>query len=401
MAGPAPHRRVAYGIAALTLGVLVLATLLPAHSRGVTLSSINAKIDSTRSRLAHARAREGALTSDISALSGRIRTLGGEIAALQRKEARAQNVLDARRAELARVRARFELEYARYVRLRKELEKAQVVLASRIVAIYKSDEPDLLTVVMEADGFNDLLVRTDYLSRIGKQDAAIVGRVKKLKEESQRKKELLEALKKRAEAAVAEIEAKTRELADARAGIQARQSDLSTARSQKRGSLNTVRDSRKELEGDLAAQEAASAQVTAQLQGSGGHAPAGPIRGGSGGYIWPVNGPVVSGFGMRWGRLHAGVDIAVPSGTPIRAARSGTVALAGWMGGYGNYTCINHGGGVATCYAHQSSIGVSVGQSVKQGQVIGSVGCTGHCFGPHLHFEVRINGQPVDPMGYL
>ena len=118
-------------------------------------------------------------------------------------------------------------------------------------------------------------------------------------------------------------------------------------------------------------------------------------------FIWPVNGPVVSGFGMRWGRLHAGVDIAVPSGTPIRAAKSGTVAIAGWVSGYGNYTCINHGGGVATCYGHQSSIGVSVGQSVKQGQVIGSSGCTGHCFGPHVHFEVRINGQPVDPMGYL
>ena len=80
---------------------------------------------------------------------------------------------------------------------------------------------------------------------------------------------------------------------------------------------------------------------------------------------------------------------------------SGTVAIAGWMGGYGNYTCINHGSGVATCYGHQSSIGVSVGQHVSQGQVIGAVGCTGHCFGPHVHFEVRINGQPVDPMGYL
>jgi murein DD-endopeptidase MepM/ murein hydrolase activator NlpD len=401
MAGPAPNRRAAYAIAALTLSVLALASLAPPHSRGVTLSSINSKLDSTRGKLQRARSREGALTSDISALSGRIRTLGGEIGALQRKEARAQAVLDARRAELTRVRARFEIEYARYVRLRKELAKSQGVLADRIVAIYKSDEPDLITVVMEADGFNDLLVRTDYLSRIGKQDAAIVGRVKKLKEESQRKKELLEALKKRAEAAVAEIEAKTRELADARAAIQSRQADLSTARTQKRGSLNTVRDSRKELEGDLAALQAASAQVTAQLQGAGGHAPAGPIRGGSGGYIWPVNGPVVSGFGMRWGRLHAGVDIAVPSGTPIRAARSGTVAIAGWMGGYGNYTCINHGGGIATCYGHQSSIGVSVGQSVNQGQVIGSVGCTGHCFGPHVHFEVRVNGQPVDPMGYL
>jgi murein DD-endopeptidase MepM/ murein hydrolase activator NlpD len=104
---------------------------------------------------------------------------------------------------------------------------------------------------------------------------------------------------------------------------------------------------------------------------------------------------------MRWGRLHAGIDIAVPSGTPIHAAGSGTVALAGWVDGYGNYTCVDHGGGLATCYGHQSSIGVGVGSHVTQGQVIGYTGCTGHCLGPHLHFEVRINGSPVDPLGYL
>ena len=401
MPGQAPIHRAVFAVAGLTLALVGAIAPGSARSHGASLSSINAKIQATRGRLDHARGREHVLTSDISALSSRIRTLGDEIAALQRKEARAQSVLDARRAELARVKARYDKEYERYVRLRKELAKAQAVLADRLVAIYKSDDPDLLTVILEADGFSDLLVRADYLSRIGEQDARIVGRVKTLKEESQRKKELLEALKKRAEAAVAEIEAKRRELAQTRAGIQSRQADLSAARSQKRGSLSNVRESRRELEGDLAALEAASARVTAQLQGSGGRAPVGPIRQGSGRFIWPVNGAVVSGFGMRWGRLHAGIDIGVPIGTGIRAAGSGTVAMAGWMGGYGNYTCINHGGGIATCYAHQSSIGVSVGQHVGQGQVIGSVGCTGHCFGPHLHFEVRINGSPVDPMGYL
>jgi murein DD-endopeptidase MepM/ murein hydrolase activator NlpD len=400
MAGPAPNRRRAAVAAVLIAAALAAVALTPPHSRGQTLSSINSKIESTQAELDRMRGREQALTTNISALSSRIRSLGGEIAVLQRQERRAQVVLDARRAELARVKARYQKEYVRYVRLRKELAKAQLMLADRLVAIYKSDEPDLLSVVLEADGFSDLLVRADYLSRIGDQDARIVGRVKKLKEESQRKKELLEALKEKAEAAVAEIEARTRELAETRAAIESRQADLAATRSAKRGSLANVHDHEDELEGDLAALQAASAQVTAQLQG-GGNAPAGPIRQGSGGYIWPVSGPVVSGFGMRWGRLHAGVDIAVPTGTAIRAAASGTVALAGWVGGYGQNTCINHGGGVATCYAHQSSIGVSVGQSVKQGQVIGSVGCTGHCFGPHLHFEVRINGSPVDPMGYL
>jgi murein DD-endopeptidase MepM/ murein hydrolase activator NlpD len=119
------------------------------------------------------------------------------------------------------------------------------------------------------------------------------------------------------------------------------------------------------------------------------------------GLIWPVSGPVTSPFGYRWGRLHAGIDIGVPYGTPIHAAASGTVVLAAWTGGYGNYTCIDHGGGLATCYAHQSSYATSVGAQVAQGQVIGYVGSTGHSFGAHLHFEVRINGNPVDPLGYL
>lgn len=388
-------------LSTLVLVALVLVSLVPAHSRGQSLGAIQGKLQSTRAKLDHVKGRQQVLTSDISALSGRIRSLEGEIAGYRRKEIRAQGVLDARRAELAKVQARYQLEYARYVLLRKKLARAQGLLAKRLVQIYKSDQPDLVTVLLESDGFEDLLVRSDYMSRIGAQDSMVVDRVRKLKAESQRKKELLGKLKAQAEAAVAEIAAKRQELAQARAGIESRQGALASAREQKRGSLSNVRESRHALEGDLAALEAASAQVTAQLQGAGGRAPAGPIRQGSGGFIWPVNGPVVSPFGMRWGRLHAGIDIAVPSGTPIRASKSGTVAIAGWMGGYGNYTCINHGGGIATCYAHQSSIGVSVGQSVKQGQVIGSSGCTGHCFGPHVHFEVRINGTPVDPMGYL
>ncbi|HZO59379.1 MAG TPA: peptidoglycan DD-metalloendopeptidase family protein, partial [Solirubrobacterales bacterium] len=337
---------------------------------------------------------------DISSLSKRIRTLTREIGSLRRREARVQNTLDARRAQLARVQARYQVEHERFVRLRKELRRSQRVLAKRLIEIYKSDQPDMLSVILESDGFNDLLVRADYMSAIGEQDSAIVDKVRELKKKSAQKRLLLVVLKSRAEEAVRVIEVKQRELQEARAAIQANEADLASARRFKSNKLGNVREHRHELEGDLRALQAASAQVTNQLQGAG-PVPAGPIRQGGGGYVWPVNGPVVSPFGQRWGRLHAGVDIAVPAGTPIRAAASGSVAMAGWMGGYGQYTCVQHGGGVATCYAHQSSIGVGTGASVKQGQVIGSVGCTGHCFGDHLHFEVRINGSPVDPMGYL
>jgi murein DD-endopeptidase MepM/ murein hydrolase activator NlpD len=386
-------------IAVLLLFAVALIAALPALSAGESLRAIQSKIESKRGKLQRVRGREQVLTGDIGALTARIRSLSREIASLRTRESRVANTLSARRAQLVRVQARYEVEHARFVALRRQLRLAQDALAARLVEIYKSDPPDVVTVILESDGFEDLLVRSDYLSKIGEQDSAIVARVRELKEQSERKRELLLTLRRQAQAAVIEIETKQRELVAARAAIEQREGALAGARDAKRRSLSGVRDVRHELEGDLAALEAASARVTAQLQGA---APAaGPIRQGSGAYIWPVNGPVVSGFGMRWGRLHAGIDIAVPAGTPIRAAASGRVALAGWTGGYGNYTCIQHGGSIATCYAHQSSIRVGVGQNVSQGQVIGAVGCTGHCFGDHLHFEVRVNGAPVDPLGYL
>lgn len=116
---------------------------------------------------------------------------------------------------------------------------------------------------------------------------------------------------------------------------------------------------------------------------------------------WPTPGPVTSGFGPRWGRMHNGIDIGAPTGQAIVAAAGGVVFFAGEMGGYGNLVMIDHGGGIVTCYAHQSGIAAGEGTSVSQGQVIGYVGNTGHSTGPHLHFEVRVGGTAVDPMPYL
>jgi murein DD-endopeptidase MepM/ murein hydrolase activator NlpD len=114
-----------------------------------------------------------------------------------------------------------------------------------------------------------------------------------------------------------------------------------------------------------------------------------------------MHGTVTSEFGPRWGEFHPGIDIAAPDRTPIRASKAGVVIFAGWYGGYGNLVVVSHGGGLSTAYAHQSSIAVSQGQNVSQGQVLGYEGSTGYSTGPHLHFEVRLDGVPQNPRGYV
>jgi murein DD-endopeptidase MepM/ murein hydrolase activator NlpD len=294
------------------------------------------------------------------------------------------------------------------VKLRARLAESKTVLAARLVALYKQDNPDMVSVVLEADGFGDLLDRADFIQRISDQDNRIVTQVRDLTAQVNKQAKDLGALEAEATVATNRIRSQRDEIASAKGAIVARQSDLVAARNKRDGALRSIRASRGELEGHLHSLEGKQAQIEARLRAAQTSAPApgaaAPIRRGSGNFIWPVNGPIVSPFGMRWGRLHAGVDIAVPSGTSIRAAAAGTVAFTqpeASSGGYGNYTCIAHGGGISTCYAHQSSFGVSGGQHVSQGQVIGVSGCTGHCLGPHVHFEVRVNGVPVDPLGYL
>jgi murein DD-endopeptidase MepM/ murein hydrolase activator NlpD len=356
------------------------------------------RIDQKRDEVEQAKQKEGVLTTTIQSFSNRIDGLEGQIQAVQQRLDRAQSSLDRQKNELLAVRDRLEVARDRLARLRSELATARDLLAERLVEIYKSDTPDALTVVLEADGFADLLERTEFLERISDQDREITDRVRGLRDQAQDQAVELAELEEREQLAAERILRERDQIASAQGQLVSSRDQLASARADKRGVLDQVRDQKQDALEDLASLEAEQARVAGALQGA---APPGPVKQGSGQLIWPVNGPMVSPFGMRWGRLHAGVDIAVPSGTPIRAADSGNVVLMGWVGGYGNYTCVQHNASMSTCYAHQTSFATSNGASVSQGQVIGYVGCTGHCFGDHLHFEVRMNGSPVDPMGYL
>ena len=386
---------------------LVLWAALPMLSDGSVqsqASSIGSKIDRKKRLIEAKKGRERVLSSTITRYSNRIGSLQGDITVLERKQISIQVDLDAKRAELARIQEQLRQEKIRLARLRARLAEARIALSKRLVELYKADKPDVITVVLESDGFADLLERTEFMKRVSDQDSRIIDRVRTARAEAKKTAKHLAVLEKRQTKVANAIQARRDAVARVKGQLVDRRDAFARVRSAKSSALASTRDSRQHLEGDLAILERESAKIQARLaaaQNGSGPVAAGPIKPGSGGLVWPVNGPVVSPFGMRWGRLHAGVDIAVPSGTPVHAAKSGRVLIAGWVSGYGNYTCIGHGGGLSTCYGHQTSIGVSVGQSVSQGQVIGYSGCTGHCFGPHVHFETRINGVPVNPMGYL
>ena len=379
-----PHRR----RVVLGLSAALVAAIAISPAGGAIAQDLQSQLDSKRTQLDEANREEGVLSTDIERYSDRIDQVAGEVAVLRNREAEVQAQLDEVKARLRRERHHLEVLHAR-------LARSLGVLRKRLVAIYKSDEPDALTVILNSDGFDDLLDRYEYLRRIEEQDASIVNRVRGLRDETR-------DTVARIDAARDEIAARKAELERTRMELEAREAELDAVRDRKQGALADVQSTQERLEGDIGDLEG---QIQAQLQAAQAETttplPAGPIQGESAsGFIWPVNGPVVSPFGMRWGRLHAGIDIAVPAGTPIRAAKGGSIALAAPYGGYGNYTCIDHGGGVSSCYAHQSSFAITSG-TVSQGQVIGYVGCTGHCFGDHLHFEIRVNGAPTDPLGYL
>jgi murein DD-endopeptidase MepM/ murein hydrolase activator NlpD len=382
---PSSRRRGMVAAAALVCATIVLGA--GAVALGQDLQS---QLDAKQAQLDEAKQHAGVLSTEIERYSDKVEELTGQVATLRNREALVQERLET-------VQARLDEAVALLKKLRERYHRSVQVLKERLVAIYKSDEPDTLTVILQSDGFDDLLERYEYLSSIEEGDSALVARVRELRIETHNT--VIDV-----RAARDEIAARQAELIRTREQLEAREAELSTAQAQKEDALADTRSTIEELDGDVSDLQA---QIQAQIQAAQEAAASEPVPAGptpapsSSGLIWPVNGPVTSPFGWRWGRMHEGIDIAVPSGTPIRAAASGTVVLAAVTGGYGNYTCVDHGGGLSTCYAHQSSYATSQGASVQQGQVIGYVGCTGSCYGDHLHFEVRVNGAAVDPMGYL
>lgn len=361
--------------------------------------------DDARSRAADARLQEQALAGDIAAQSDRIDVLEADIGSLQGEVAELERQLDRSKARLRALDARLTEKTRILKRAREQLELAQVRLSRRLVEIYTTDVPDGLSVALGAQSLNELIDVLEVQSRVVDSDARIVEQVDDLRTRTVRERAQTARLRQRQASETARVARHTDERRSAVASLVARRDSVAEMRDSRERALASVQVDRREWEAQADALEAQSRAVAAVITASPPPAdPAPEVRASapsSTGYVWPVRGAVVSPYGQRWGRLHAGIDIAAPAGTPIVAAASGRVIYAGSMSGYGLLVVVQHAGGVATAYAHNSSNAVSVGQSVGQGQTIASVGCTGSCFGDHVHFEVRVGGSPVDPMSYL
>jgi murein DD-endopeptidase MepM/ murein hydrolase activator NlpD len=390
------------------LGLLFLVAVLPVAlwaasplvSSAESPGSIQNKIEHKQGQIEQRKGKERVLTSDISAATHRINSLQGEISQLQGKQVSLESDLQAKRAELAQIQADLRRERLKLARLRDRLARARVLLAQRLVESYKDDTPDIVTVVLESDGFADLLERAEFMQRMSENDANLIERVTSAKAEATATAKHLDQLEQRAQEIAKQIEGQVAQVVAVKGNLIDRRNSFQSARADKASMLASTRDSRHALEEDVAALQKEQAAIAARLQGSPSP---GPVQSSGGPWIWPVSGPITSPFCevRSYEACHPGIDIAVPTGTPIRAAAGGRVAIAGWVGGYGNYTCIQHSASLSSCYGHQSSIQVSVGQTVSQGQVIGLSGSTGNSTGPHLHFEARINGSVVNPMNYL
>ena len=299
------------------------------------------------------------------------------------------------------------------VKMEAYLKTRQDVLNRRVRAIYMHGQLNYLEVILGANSFSDFANRVELLKRVIRSDYNLILEIQKQKAAIEAKKAQLEEDKRQLDALAAEAEKTRQEIAKKKAE---QQKVLDAAKSNKAAAAQMEQDLNAQLasvrnliQQRLAAAEAArqAAQQQAASDDEGGGGSDDNYVQGTGAMGWPCSGPITSPFGYRTHPIfgttifHAGIDIGVDYGTPIHATDSGVVVYSGWISGYGNAVIIDHGGGISTLYGHNQSLAVSEGQSVSKGSVIAYAGSTGNSTGPHCHFEVDVNGSPVNPMGYL
>jgi murein DD-endopeptidase MepM/ murein hydrolase activator NlpD len=381
---------------------LVLSTAASAQTPESEKAAVDARIAALQAEIAEAKAKEGVLTSQLSEVVDELEDAQAAVETAEASVSALESELSSAQARLDQLTARLQRQTERLERLRAEYEKAVAILEARVRAAYIDEPPDVLAFLVSASSFDEIIDSVELLNRIGEQDQRIARQVEKARANAAAERKATIRTKRLQAATVSVIAARTDEARVARDRLAADRDRLATVEDLKTSALTDTRETREEYLREVEALAAQSAALAAKIQAAQESAGStGTGQPSAAGLIWPCDGVVVSGFGMRWGRLHEGIDIGCAYGAPNRAAAAGTVIHSGWLGGYGNLVVIDHGNGLSTAYAHASALLVSVGQSVSQGQTVSLVGSTGNSSGPHLHFEVRVNGQAVDPLLYL
>jgi murein DD-endopeptidase MepM/ murein hydrolase activator NlpD len=382
--------------------LLVLVVATPAFGDDVTKKhQIDSKLSSLQAKLQAQKRGEQSLRAQVAGYTTQIRSLEAKVGDVSLRLQTLEQDLGLHQRRLDALNALFSIQTKKFMFLKEQYSVSITSLNRRLVDIYESDPDSTLDLVLGARSIQDALDQVQYMNEIGEQDRRIAAQVRQAKADVRSARARTKRLRQRVQGETAIISARAAQTRDVRDELAGAANDLSATKQKKLTDLSTLTAAEQAEAGEIDALQAASNEIAARIRAAQAGRSGMPSTVSSSGLIWPVSGPITSPFGWRWGRMHQGVDIGVPSGTPIHAAAAGTVIYCGWEEGYGNFVVIDHGGNLATAYGHQSSIAVACGQQVAQGQVIGYSGCTGHCFGPHVHFEVRINGEPADPMGYL
>lgn len=388
-------------VAALLSGVVLCGTpvYIMAEDEDLTnqLDSIQQQVNQQNAAKADAETVIGSVSEQLRQIEEQLRQATAELGTIKEQRVAVENDITLNERQLAEAQ--------------KRLEGRESVFYKRVRDIYINGRLSYLDVVIGSKDFSDFANRLEVLKRIIDSDITLINEIKKERAEIEAHKQKLEAdraklveLEKAALAKQAEIEQKK---AERNVVLQKAQNDRATAMQ----AIEELNASSAQVSAMLkerqAARAAAAAAAAAAAQSSGGQGASDNWVQGTGQLGWPVSGEITSPYGYRvhpiWGTTiyHSGIDIGVDEGTPVHAADGGVVVWSGWMGGYGYAVVIDHGNGLSTLYGHNSELAVDEGQSVAKGQVISYAGSTGNSTGPHVHFEVRVNGDPVDPMGYL
>lgn len=372
---------------ALLLAVLVVGSAVPVEARP-SASDLRRDIRNNRKHIKKVKKL-------LDEANRREKELAIKLADTRTRKAKAEKDLAGTQTSLSAAEEKLRQLKMRMRTTSLRLLRAQTALEKRLRAIYMQGEVSYMAVLLQSDDFTDFLNHADYLQRIVSTDAQLINAVKKHRKDVAIQK----AAARETVVQLAQLKAQKKGRLDAIMRLKHAQYDL----------YKRLKAHQKKLSGRVKEIEHISSKKEAKLRYliRSRYSPSRPIPASAGAYIYPVNGPITSGFGYRvhpirgTTRFHSGLDFGVGYGVPILSADNGVVIHSGWYGGYGNTVIVDHGGGYSTLYAHASSLHVRRGDTVLQGQMVSKVGSTGMSTGPHLHFEVRYHGSPVNPFSRL